>query len=63
MCRRAAAYIIIGDMSRVDDYKRELAAATDKVALLRHGSNLPGPRGNLELMYAAAATGSEDRPA
>jgi hypothetical protein len=46
-------------MGRIDDYKRELAAATDRVELLRRGSNLPGPRGNLELMYAAAATGSE----
>ena len=59
MCRLAAAYIILSDMSRIDDYKRELADTTDRVALLRRGSNLPGPRGNLELMYAAAATGSE----
>jgi len=59
MCRPAPAYIILSDMSRVDDYKRELAATTDRVGLLRRGSNLPGPRGNLELMYAAAATGSE----
>jgi hypothetical protein len=46
-------------MGRIDDYKRELTGATDRAAFLRLGSNLPGPRGNLELMYAAAATGSE----
>jgi len=46
-------------MSRIEDYKRELGLALDKVAVLRAGSNLPGPRGNLELMYAAAAVGTE----
>jgi hypothetical protein len=53
-------YIISRDMSRCDDYKRELAESTERAALLRRGSNLPGPRGNLELMYAAAAVGTEE---
>ncbi len=56
---RPFAYIISPNMGKVEDYRRELSQTSDRVALLRAGSNLPGPRGNLELMFAAAAEGSE----
>ena len=48
-------------MSRRDDYIRELAGASDQVTFLREHSGLPGPRGNLELMQAAADVGDEPR--
>jgi len=48
-------------MSRRDDYTRELATTSDQVAFLREHSGLPGPRGNLELVQAAADIGDEPR--
>lgn len=46
-------------MSRRDDYASELKKASDQVTFLREHSGLPGPRGNLELMQAAADIGDE----
>lgn len=43
------------------DYRPDLEAATDQVEYLRAHSGLPGPRGNLELMQAAADIGDELR--
>ncbi len=46
-------------MSKIDDYINELTRLTDKQAItsyLLSNSNLPGPRGNLELAAAAAQT-------
>jgi hypothetical protein len=46
-------------MSKIDDYKNELnqlAGKDDITRFLLDNSNLPGPRGNLELAAAAAQT-------
>lgn len=46
-------------MSKIDDYLKELNRFTDQeelTAYLLANSNLPGPRGNLELAAAAAQT-------
>jgi hypothetical protein len=46
-------------MTKQADYTRELATVSDKPAFLRRHSGLPGPRGNLELVQAAADVGGE----
>ena len=46
-------------MTRVDDERAALLVATDLDAALLAGSNLPGPRANLELVQAAADVGAE----
>jgi hypothetical protein len=46
-------------MARRDDYTLELGRARDRIAFLRAHSGLPGPRGNLELVQAAADVGDE----
>ena len=46
-------------MSRRGDYVSELEKTPDQVTFLREHSGLPGPRGNLELMQAAADVGDE----
>jgi HEAT repeat protein len=49
-------------MSRHDEYVQQLSGiehATERVAFLRRHSGLPGPRGNLELVQAAADVGDE----
>jgi hypothetical protein len=46
-------------MSRVNEYIDQLRHAPDQTAYLRDHSGLPGPRGNLELMYAAVEIGRE----
>jgi hypothetical protein len=46
-------------MSRQADYFDELQRCTDRATFLRTHSGLPGPRGNLELMQAAADVGDE----
>lgn len=46
-------------MSKQDEYRAGLSAAADTIAYLRSNSNLPGPRGNLELVQAAADFGAE----
>ena len=48
-------------MSRRDDERAAFLAAPDREAYLRAQSHLPGPRGNLELLDAAASVA--DRPA
>ena len=48
-------------MSKVDDYARTLAGLANWVPYLRKESNLPGPRGNLELAHAAARVGTRKR--
>jgi len=48
-------------MSRRDDYASGLKKTSDQVTFLREHSGLPGPRGNLELMQAAADVGDEPR--
>jgi hypothetical protein len=46
-------------MSKQEECRAGLAAAADTIAYLRRNSGLPGPRGNLELVQAAADLGSE----
>jgi hypothetical protein len=46
-------------MSKHDQYVAELARISDRVPFLRRHSGLPGPRGNLELVQAAADVGGE----
>ncbi len=46
-------------MSRHDQYVAELAGASERIPFLRQHSGLPGPRGNLELVQAAADVGEE----
>ncbi len=46
-------------MSKRSDYARQMTGVSDPVSFLRRHSGLPGPRGNLELVQAAADTGSE----
>ena len=41
-------------MGRREEYREELSSASDVVAFLRVHSGLPGPRGNLEVLEAAA---------
>lgn len=40
-------------MGRLDDYRATLAGRDDWAAYLTANSDLPGPRGNLELVAAA----------
>jgi len=46
-------------MSKLDDYKQTLRTLNDWVPFLKKNSGLPGPRGNLELAYAVADTGTQ----
>jgi hypothetical protein len=46
-------------VGRQDEYFGELQRSEDRVAFLRTHCGLPGPRGNLELMQAAADVGDE----
>ena len=46
-------------MTKHDDYVLVLGPISDKVAFLRRHSGLPGPRGDLELVQAAADVGRE----
>jgi len=46
-------------MSKLDDYKQTLRTLNDWVPFLKKNSSLPGPRGNLELAYAVADTGTQ----
>lgn len=46
-------------ISRISDYRAELRTLTDWEPYLLAHSNLPGPRGNLELAHAAAQEGVE----
>lgn len=48
-------------MTRVDDYRKTLAALDDWEPYLLRESGLPGPRGNLELAAAVAELGSADQ--
>ncbi|MGD8406672.1 MAG: hypothetical protein PVJ21_23650 [Anaerolineales bacterium] len=41
-------------MSKIDEYRQTLKSLDDWDGFLRAESNLPGPRGNLELAHAAA---------
>ena len=43
-------------MNKVDEYSVLLKTLEDWIPFLKANSNLPGPRGNLELAYAAAHT-------
>jgi hypothetical protein len=47
-------------MSRIEFYIEELSKVKDWKTYLLINSNLPGPRGNLELMQAFMETGSEE---
>jgi hypothetical protein len=47
-------------VGRRDEYVIELRETPDRVSFLRTHSGLPGPRGNLELVQAAADTGDEN---
>ena len=44
-------------MSRIDDYRAQLRDIDDWLPFLRAESRLPGPRSNLELMFAVIAEG------
>src|SRR5215216_878516 len=46
-------------MSKIDDYRQTLKKLDDWLPFLLKESNLPGPRGNLELAYAVAEGGSK----
>lgn len=46
-------------MTKHDDYVTELGHISEKIVFLRQHSGLPGPRGNLELVQAAADVGRE----
>jgi hypothetical protein len=46
-------------MTKSQDYVKELEQIPDRIAFLRAHSGLPGPRGNLELVQAAADVGGE----
>jgi len=46
-------------MGKVDDLRAAFCAAPDPEAFIREHSNLPGPRGNLELAGAVAEEGDE----
>jgi hypothetical protein len=48
-------------MGKIDDYRENLRTLDDWDAYLLEHSNLPGPRGNLELAQAAADEGSEEQ--
>ncbi|MCC6984419.1 MAG: hypothetical protein IT535_14215 [Bauldia sp.] len=48
-------------MSKVDDYAATLRGIASWVPYLRKESNLPGPRGNLELAHAVARIGTRSR--
>ncbi len=45
-------------MGKKEDYIQALHSTGDWIAYLKANSNLPGPRGNLELAYAAAEAAS-----
>ncbi len=46
-------------MTKIDEYKTALQQMENWDAYLLENSNLPGPRANLELLYAAAEVGEE----
>lgn len=48
-------------MSKADDYRKVLRALDDWDTYLRAESNLPGPRGNLELAHVAADLADRER--
>jgi hypothetical protein len=48
-------------MGRKEEYIQVLHSTTDWIPFLKANSNLPGPRGNLELAYAAAQTANKDQ--
>lgn len=48
-------------MTKIDEYRSALASLADWVPFLKKNSGLPGPRGNLELAYAVAATGTQEQ--
>lgn len=48
-------------MTRIEDYRKTLAALDDWEPFLLRESGLPGPRGNLELAAAVADLGSADQ--
>ena len=48
-------------MSKIDEYTHILKTLPDWEEYLLQNSGLPGPRGNLELAYAAAEAGDEKR--
>lgn len=48
-------------MSKTDDYRETLSRLSNWDDYLRAESNLPGPRGNLELAHAAADMGNRAR--
>ena len=46
-------------MSKIEDYQKILLQPADWEAYLMAESNLPGPRGNIELGKAVACCGTE----
>lgn len=46
-------------MSKIDLYKNEFLNAQNQIQYLLDHSNLPGPRGNLELLFAVQEVGEE----
>lgn len=48
-------------MTKIEEYRSALTSLEDWVPFLQKNSGLPGPRGNLELAYAAAETGTREQ--
>lgn len=48
-------------MTKTQDYQLTLQTLHDWVPFLKKNSGLPGPRGNLELAYAVAETGTREQ--
>ncbi len=48
-------------MAKIDEYRRTLSGLQHWEEYLMEHSNLPGPRGNLELAHAVAAEGNEEK--
>ncbi len=48
-------------MTKVEDYRHALRELDDWVPFLEKNSNLPGPRGNLELAHAVAQEGNKEQ--
>src|SRR5215213_9901005 len=46
-------------MTKTETYRQSLQASDNWVPFLMKNSGLPGPRGNLELAYAVAETGTQ----
>ncbi len=51
----------ITQMNKPELYSQQLEATKDRINFLLENSNLPGPRGNLELLYAFMKSASDEQ--